>query len=107
MLNVVGLIIFGLIVDLGGVPPDREFIGGRYWRNEPFNDTYKGLAPVSKARFLGFWAVLTKVSLVKSWLTQAAFSYGGIEGIAVLAGEAHNPRQTMRTAIRTGGSRLG
>lgn len=57
----VGLILFGLIADLGGVPPNHEYIGGRYWREEPFNDTFLDLKPVSLARFLGFWAVLTKV----------------------------------------------
>jgi L-asparagine transporter-like permease len=90
--TLVGLIIFGLIANLGGIPPDHQYIGGRYWRDEPFNDTFKDLQPVSKARFLGFWAVFTK----------AAFSYGGIESIGVLAGEAHNPRRTMRMAVRTG-----
>lgn len=90
-LTSVGLILFGLIADLGGIPPNREFIGGRYWRDEPFNDTFKDITPVSAARFLGFWAVLTK----------AAFSYGGIESIALLAGEAHNPRRTMSMAVRT------
>ncbi|WVR06753.1 hypothetical protein IAU60_003788 [Kwoniella sp. DSM 27419] len=89
--TLIGLIIFGLIADLGGVPPHKEYIGGRYWRNEPFNDNFMGLKPVSLSRFLGFWSVLTK----------AAFSYGGIEGVAVLAGEAHNPRKTMRMAVRT------
>jgi amino acid transporter len=56
------LILFGLIASLGGIGPKHEFIGGRYWRDEPFNDTFKGLQPVAKARFLGFWAVFTKVS---------------------------------------------
>lgn len=87
----VALILFGLIANLGGIPPDHTFIGGKYWREEPWNDTYMGLKPVSKARFFGFWAVFTK----------AAFSYLGIEAIAVLAGEAHNPRTTMRMAVRT------
>lgn len=32
VLTLIGLIIFGLIADLGGIPPNREFIGGRYWR---------------------------------------------------------------------------
>ncbi len=56
----VGLIIFGLIADLGGVPPNKDFIGGRYWREEPFNDNFMNLKPVSLSRFLGFWSVLTK-----------------------------------------------
>jgi len=91
LLTLVGLIIFGLIADLGGIPPERKFTGGLYWRTEPFNDSFLGIKPVSKSRFLGFWAAFTK----------AAFSYGGIEGVAVLAGEAHNPRRTMRMAVRT------
>lgn len=65
VITLLGLIIFGLVIDLGG-GPNKEFIGGRYWRDEPFNDRFMGLMPVSKARFLGFWAVFTK----------AAFSYG-------------------------------
>ncbi|BEI86258.1 hypothetical protein CcaverHIS002_0605450 [Cutaneotrichosporon cavernicola] len=91
VLTLLGLIIFGLIANLGGIPPKREFIGGRYWRDEPFNDDFLSLKPVSLARFLGFWAVLTR----------AAFSYSGIETLAALAGEAHNPRKTMKTAVRT------
>ncbi|KAL1408344.1 hypothetical protein Q8F55_005152 [Vanrija albida] len=87
----IALILFGLVANLGGIPPKREYIGGRFWREEPFNDSFLDLKPVSLSRFLGFWAVFTKV----------AFSYLGIEAIAVLAGEAHNPRQTMRMAVRT------
>lgn len=67
VITLMGLIIFGLVIDLGG-GPNKEFIGGRYWRDEPFNDRFMGLTPVSKARFLGFWAVFTK----------AAFSYGRV-----------------------------
>ncbi|KAL6870404.1 amino acid permease/ SLC12A domain-containing protein [Trichoderma novae-zelandiae] len=89
VLMLVALILFGLIADVGGV--NGVYTGGRYWREEPFNDTFAGLSPVSLARFLGFWKVLT----------QAAFAFGGIEGISVLAGEAHNPRKTMRRAVRT------
>lgn len=46
---------------------------------------------MTTARFLGFWKVLT----------QAAFAYGGVESIGVIAGEAHNPRKTMKTATKT------
>lgn len=90
MLALIGLVIFGLIADLGGVPTHREFIGGRYWRTEPFNDNFMGVTPVSKSRFLGFWACLTR----------AAFSFGGVEAVAVIAGEAHNPRKSIRIATR-------
>jgi yeast amino acid transporter len=89
IVTVVGLIIMALVVDLGGAP-DRDRRGFRYWRDAPFNDDYLGIQPPSKARFLGWWAVLT----------QAAFSYGGMESLASIALEAENPRKTMRTAVR-------
>jgi amino acid transporter len=62
VITLVGLIIFGIVIDLGG-GPNHQFIGGRHWREEPFNDTFLGLQPVAKARFLGFWSVFTKVCL--------------------------------------------
>jgi amino acid transporter len=83
------LVLFCLVIDLGG-GPDKDRRGFRYWRDEPFNATYLDIQPPSKARFLGFWAVLT----------QAAFSYGGMEGLASICLEAKNPRKTMRTAVR-------
>jgi amino acid transporter len=95
ILMLVALILFGLVADLGGV--NGVYTGGRYWREEPFNDSFESLSPVSLARFLGFWKVLT----------QAAFAFGGIEGIGVLAGEAFNPRKTMRMAVRTVFYRIG
>lgn len=73
LITLVGLIIFGVIVNCGGV--NNEYIGGRYWVHEPFNDNFLDLKPLSKARFLGFW----------SCLTSAAFSYSGIESLAVVS----------------------
>ncbi|KAJ7777912.1 amino acid permease/ SLC12A domain-containing protein [Mycena maculata] len=89
IITVIGLIIMCLVVDLGGAP-DHDRRGFRFWRTSPFNDDFFDLVPASKARFLGFWAVLT----------QAAFSYGGMEGLAMICLEAANPRVSMRTAVR-------
>ncbi|KAF7318720.1 hypothetical protein HMN09_00384000 [Mycena chlorophos] len=89
IITIVGLIILCLVVDLGGAP-DHDRRGFRYWREEPFNDNFFGIVPPSKARFLGFWAVLT----------QAAFSYAGMEALALICLEASKPRVTLRTAIR-------
>ncbi|KAF7329944.1 AA-permease domain-containing protein [Mycena kentingensis (nom. inval.)] len=89
IISVVGLILLMFIIDLGG-GPDHDRRGFRYWRDEPFNNTFFEIKPPSKARFLGFWAVLT----------QAAFSLGGMEGLAMICLEAANPRKTMRTAVR-------
>jgi yeast amino acid transporter len=41
-------------------------------------------------RFLGLWATLTN----------AAFSYGGVEMVAVAAGEAEDPRRNIPKAVR-------
>ncbi|KAJ7291046.1 amino acid permease/ SLC12A domain-containing protein [Mycena rebaudengoi] len=87
--TVLGLIIMCFVIDLGGAP-DHDRRGFRYWKQEPFNNNFFDLKPSSKARFLGFWAVLT----------QAAFSYGGMEGLAMICLEAANPRVTMKTAVR-------
>ncbi|TRM64100.1 amino acid permease/ SLC12A domain-containing protein [Schizophyllum amplum] len=89
IVTIIGLVIMCLVVDLGGAP-DGDRRGFRYWRDSPFNSNYLDLQPPSKARFLGWWAVLT----------QAAFSYGGMEGLASICLEAENPRVTMRTAVR-------
>ncbi|KAJ7481711.1 amino acid permease/ SLC12A domain-containing protein [Mycena latifolia] len=89
IIAVIGLIIMCLVVDLGGAP-DHDRRGFRYWREEPFNNSFFDIVPTSKARFLGFWAVLT----------QAAFSYGGMEGLAMICLEAANPRVSMKTAVR-------
>ncbi|GMK58998.1 hypothetical protein CspeluHIS016_0700130 [Cutaneotrichosporon spelunceum] len=91
------LIIFGLIANLGGIPGHRVFIGGKYWREAPFNPTYLGIENSSLASFVGFWSVLTR----------AAFSFAGIEAIAMVAGEAKNPRKTLRTCVRTVFYRIG
>jgi amino acid transporter len=85
---VVGLILLGLVIDLGG-GPDKDRRGFRYWRDEPFNGELMNFTG-SKSKFLGFWAVLT----------QAAFSLGGMETLASIALEAEKPRKTMRTAVR-------
>lgn len=91
----IALIMFGLIANVGGI--DGVYTGGKYFREEPFNNNYQQLTPTSLARFLGFWKVLT----------QAAFAFGGIEGVSILAGEAHNPRKTMKTAVKTVFYRIG
>lgn len=66
-----GLIILGIVIDLGG-GPNHDRLGFRYWKNPgPFVD-YNGITG-SKGHFLGWWAVMT----------QAAFSFIGTEIVAV------------------------
>ena len=101
-----GLIILGIILDLGG-GPDGDRIGFRYWENPGPFVQYHGISG-AEGRFLGWWAVMT----------QAAFSFIGTEIVAVrtfttwrerhflkplsqiAAGEAKNPRRNLPKAIR-------
>ncbi|KAI6153426.1 amino acid permease [Pisolithus tinctorius] len=88
VLTITGLIILGIVIDLGG-GPDHDRIGFRYWKNPGPFVQYDGISG-AKGRFLGYWAVLS----------QAAFSFIGTEIVAIAAGEAKNPRRNLPKAIR-------
>ncbi|THH01619.1 hypothetical protein EW026_g1114 [Hermanssonia centrifuga] len=88
VITITGLIILGIVLDLGG-GPNHDRIGFRYWKNPgPFTQ-FSDIAG-SKGRFLAWWAVMT----------QAAFSFLGTEIVAIAAGEAKNPRRNIPKAIR-------
>lgn len=87
LLTVVFLIIFGLVVNLGGIP-GVERIGFRYWEKPgPFVE-YIGTG--AWGRFLGFWSVMTR----------AVYSFAGVESIAVAAAETRNPGRTIPRACK-------
>ncbi|TPX15461.1 uncharacterized protein E0L32_004441 [Thyridium curvatum] len=88
ILAIIGLLLMAFIVDLGG-SPTGDRLGFRYWYN-PGPVMKEVVATGPTGRFLGLW----------STLVYAAFSYGGIEMVAVAAGEAENPRRNIPRAIR-------
>ncbi|KIK04264.1 hypothetical protein K443DRAFT_424867 [Laccaria amethystina LaAM-08-1] len=88
VITITGLIILGIVLDLGG-GPDHDRLGFRYWKNPGPFVQYQGIQG-AKGRFLGWWAVLT----------QAAFSFIGTEIVAIAAGEAKNPRRNLPKAIK-------
>jgi len=88
VITITGLIILGIILDLGG-GPDHDRLGFRYWKHPGPFVQFDGIAG-AKGRFLGFWDVLT----------QAGFSFIGTEIVAIAAGEAKNPRRNIPKAIR-------
>ncbi|KAJ7067987.1 amino acid permease [Mycena amicta] len=88
VITIVGLIILGIVLDLGG-GPDHDRLGFRFWKHPGPFVQYNDI-PGAKGRFLGWWAVMT----------QAAFSYIGTEIVAIAAGEAKNPRRNLPKAIR-------
>ncbi|KAL3427118.1 amino acid permease [Phlyctema vagabunda] len=87
IITIVGLLIMAFIVDLGG-GPKHDRLGFRYWKNGLAMLEYDSTG--ATGRFLGLFSVLVN----------AAFSYSGVELVAVAAGEAENPRKNIPKAVR-------
>ncbi|KAF8473614.1 amino acid permease [Gautieria morchelliformis] len=88
VIAIIGLIILGIVLDLGG-GPNHDRLGFRYWKNPGPFVQLNNMAG-AKGQFLGWWAVMT----------QAAFSFVGTEIVAIAAGEAKNPRKNLPKAIK-------
>lgn len=87
ILLIVFLILLGLIIDLGGVPGHPR-IGFRYWKHPgPFVE-YIGSG--AWGNFLGYWAVMSN----------AVFSFAGVESVAMAAAETRNPRRAIPNACK-------
>ena len=78
---VIGFIIFGIVVDCGGVKSDpRGYIGAHYWHDPgAFKNGFKGFCSV---------------------FVTAAFAFGGTELVGLAAAEAADPRKTLPTATK-------
>ncbi|KAK9453591.1 amino acid permease/ SLC12A domain-containing protein [Dipodascopsis uninucleata] len=84
---IIGLIIAGVVVDLGG-SPTHDRIGFRYWNIPgPFAEY-----PVSGdiGKFTGWFTTLL----------QAAFSFSGVESLAMACAEVKNPVPNIKKASR-------
>ena len=84
---IIFLIIFGLVINLGGVPgvPRRGF---QYWKNPGAFVEYVGTG--HWGQFLGYWAVMSS----------AVFSFAGVESVAMAAAETKNPRRAIPRACK-------
>ncbi|CAK7204217.1 hypothetical protein SEUCBS139899_006971 [Sporothrix eucalyptigena] len=87
IITIIGLLILGLVIDLGG-GPTHDRIGFRYWVHPGAMNEY--IASGNTGRFLGLF----------STLISAAYAFGGAEQVAVAAGETHNPTRAIPKAIR-------
>jgi len=87
ILLVIFVVILGLVIDLGGVPGQPR-LGFHYWKNPgPFVEF---ISTGSWGRFLGFWAVMTN----------AVYSFAGVESLAMAAAEMKNPRHNIPKACK-------
>ncbi|GAB1317839.1 Putative proline-specific permease put4 [Madurella fahalii] len=87
IITIIGLLIMAFIVDLGGNPRGVR-LGFYFWQDPGAMKEYQTTGDLG--RFLGFFATLVN----------AAFSYTGVEMVAVAAGEAENPRKNIPKAVR-------
>ncbi|KAI0633510.1 amino acid permease [Trametes polyzona] len=88
VITIVGLLILGIVLDLGG-GPNHDRLGFRHWKTPGPFVQFDGIAGV-KGCFLGWSAVMT----------QAAFSYMGTELVAIAGAEVKNPRRNIPRAIK-------
>ena len=92
IITILGLLIMSFILIVGGGPGHYAY-GFYTWQHPGAIKPYKlpdaGQRP-SLENFLAFF----------STLVNAAFSYGGVEMVAVAAGEAENPRKNIPKAVR-------
>ncbi|MCJ1392976.1 hypothetical protein MMC18_005848 [Xylographa bjoerkii] len=81
ILGVLGFILFGIIVDCGGVKSDpRGYIGAKYWYDPgAFQNGFQGFCSV---------------------FVTAAFAFGGTELVGLAAAEAADPRKTLPRATK-------
>lgn len=86
ILLVVGLVLTGLIIDLGGVP-GQERLGFRYWKLRQFNYKY---VDSSLGEFAAFWKTISSV----------VYAYGGVQAISMLSGEVKYPRRSIYRAAK-------
>jgi len=89
IITIVGLLIMAFIIDLGG-GPKHDRLGFRYWKHPGPIKQYPPSVGGSLGRFLAFFKTLV----------QAAFSYGGVEMVAIAAGEAENPLKNIPKAVK-------
>ncbi|KAF8500842.1 general amino acid permease 1 [Russula emetica] len=88
LMLVVGLIIGGLVINLGG-GPDHTRHGFEYWKHP--GPLVSSLEPGALGRFLGLLL----------GIVYAAFAICGMEIITLAAAETRNPRKNMIAAMRT------
>ncbi|KAF2721928.1 hypothetical protein K431DRAFT_303016 [Polychaeton citri CBS 116435] len=88
LITIMGLLLLALIIDLGGAPGEGR-LGFRYWK-EPYAAMRSYITTGNTGRFAGWF----------STLVNASFSFGGVEMVAVAAGEAEDPRKNIPKAVK-------
>lgn len=86
--TIIGLLLAGLVIDLGG-GPNHDRIGFRYWKDPGALGRAGLVSNINTDRFLA----------VMSVIIQAAFSFTGMELVAIAASETESPRRNIGKAV--------
>ncbi|KAF8806856.1 general amino acid permease 1 [Phlegmacium glaucopus] len=89
LILITGLIIAGLVIDLGG-GPDHDRIGFRFWKNP---------GPLARAGLVHSNIALDRFLAVLGVIVQAAFSFQGMELVVIAASETESPRRNITKAV--------
>ncbi|ANB14576.1 Dip5p [Sugiyamaella lignohabitans] len=87
ILLILGLILTGLIIDLGGVKGQPR-LGFHYWKHPGVWAEF--MKTGAAGRTIGFFSVMNG----------AVYSFGGLQTVALLAGETQNPRRNIPKAAK-------
>ncbi|WWC86560.1 uncharacterized protein L201_001437 [Kwoniella dendrophila CBS 6074] len=88
VITFLGLILLGIIIDLGGAP-NHDRIGFRYWKDPGAMNHFPGIDG-SLGRFLAFFSAFIN----------AAFSYNSTEAVILTAAECRDPTKQIPKAAR-------
>ncbi|KAH9479305.1 Dicarboxylic amino acid permease [Psilocybe cubensis] len=87
---IIGLLLVGLVVDLGG-GPKGDRIGFRYWKNP---------GAINRAGLVNSHIGIDRFLAMLSVLVNAAFSFQGMELVVIAASETESPRRNIAKAVR-------
>ncbi|KAF8806852.1 general amino acid permease 1 [Phlegmacium glaucopus] len=86
---ITGLILAGLVIDLGG-GPDHDRIGFRFWKHP---------GPVARAGLVNSHIGVDRFLAILGVIVQAAFSFQGMELVVIAASETESPRRNITKAV--------
>lgn len=89
VITFLGLIILGIVLDLGG-GPNHDRLGFRYWKDPGLFAPFPNVTPGALSNFLAFFSAFVN----------ASFTYIGTECVVLAAGEAANPTKAIPKATR-------